>query len=162
MPQQMEVKIIHIPDLLSGVSAHTANRCRGFISSIGPQADEGNVCVTFWWCLCPGQGIDLVVGAIFFLDDAIVVLGVQRPVFDAVQHLLLFGFPQDSRQGVAEIHGTDFLTLGGADLRFLPYGVIPHTPANGEALFLQVDVLPGQPAHLTDTKPGEIGDLDRQ
>ena len=70
--------------------------------------------------------------------------------------------PQDSRQGVAEIHSTDFLTLCGADLCFLPYGVIPHTPANGEALFLQVDVLPGQPAHLTDTKPGEIGDLDRQ
>ena len=74
----------------------------------------------------------------------------------------LFGFPQDSRQGVAEIHGTDFLTLCGADLRFLPYGVIPHTPADGEALFLQVDVLPSQPAHLADTKPSEIGDLDRQ
>ena len=74
MPQQMEVKIIHIPDLLSGVSAHTADRCRGFISSIGPQADEGNLGVTFWWCLCPGQGIDLIVGAVLFLDDAVVVL----------------------------------------------------------------------------------------
>lgn len=158
----MEVKVIHIPDFLSGVSAYAADRCRCFIGSIRPQADEGNLGVIFRRCLCPGQGIDLVVGAIFFLDDAIVVLRVQWPVFDAVQHLLLFGFPQDSRQGVAEIHGTDFLTLGGADLRFLPYGVIPHTPANGEALFLQVDVLPSQPAHLADTKSGEIGDLDRQ
>ena len=158
----MEVKIIHIPDLLSGVSAHTADRCRGFISSIGPQADEGNLGVIFRGCLCPGQGIDLVVGAVLFLDDAIVVLGVQRPVFDAVQHLLLFGFPQDGRQGVAEIHCTDFFALGGADLRFLPYGVIPHTPADGKALFLQVDVLPSQPAHLADTKPGVIGNLDRQ
>ena len=53
--------------------------------------------------------------------------------------MLLFGFPQDGRQGVAEIHSTDFLALCGADLRFLPYGVIPHTPANGEALFLYAD-----------------------
>ena len=139
MPQQMEVKIIHIPDLLSGVSAYAADRCRGFISSIGPQADEGNLGVIFRGCLCPGQGVDLVVGAVLFLDDAIVVLGVQRPVFNAVQHLLLFGFPQDGRQGVAEIHSTDFLTLCGADLCFLPYGVIPHTPADGEALFLYAD-----------------------
>ena len=156
------MKIIHIPDLLSGVSAHTADRCRGFISSIGPQADEGNLGIIFRRCLCTGQGIDLIVGAVLFLDDAIVVLGVQRPVFDAVQHLLLFGFPQDGRQSVAEIHSTDFFALGGADLRFLPYRVISHTPANGEALFLQVDVLPSQPAHLADTKPGEIGDLNRQ
>ena len=139
MPQQMEMKIIHIPDFLSGVSAHTTDRCRGFISSIGPQADEGNLGVTFWWCLCPGQRIDLVVGAVLFLDDAIVVLGVQRPIFYAVQHLLLFGFPQDGRQGIAEIHSTDFLALCGSDLCFLPYGVIPHTPANGKALFLYAD-----------------------
>ena len=135
----MEVKIIHIPDLLSGVSAHTADRCRGFISSIGPQADEGNLGIIFRRCLCPGQGIDLVVGAVLFLDDAIVVLGVQRPIFYAVQHLLLFGFSQYGRQGIAEIHSTDFLALCGADLRFLPYGVIPHTPANGKALFLYAD-----------------------
>ena len=139
MPQQMEMKIIHIPDLLSGVSAYAADRCRSFIGSIRPQADEGNLGVIFRRCLCPGQGIDLVVGAVLFLDDAIVVLGVQRPIFYAVQHLLLFGFPQDGRQGVAEIYGTDFLALGGADLRFLPYGVIPHTPANGKALFLYAD-----------------------
>ena len=108
----MEMKIIHIPDLLSGVSAYAADRCRCFIGSIRPQADEGNLGVIFRRCLCPGQGIDLVVGAIFFLDDAIVVLGVQRPVFNAVQHLLLFGFPQDGRQSVAEIHSTDFFALG--------------------------------------------------
>lgn len=139
MSQQMEVKVIHIPDFLSGVSAYAADRCRGFISSIGPQANKGNLGVIFRGCLCPGQGIDLVVGAVLFLDDAIVVLGVQRSIFDAVQHLLLFGFPQDGRQGVAEIHSTDFLALCGADLRFLPYGVIPHTPANGKALFLYAD-----------------------
>lgn len=74
LPQQMEVKIIHIPDLLSGVSAHTADRCRGFISSIGRGVNEGNLGVTFWWCSCPGQGIDLIVGAVLFLDDAVVVL----------------------------------------------------------------------------------------
>ena len=139
MPQQMEVKVIHIPDLLSGISAYAADRCRGFISSIGPQADEGNLGIIFRRCLCPGQGIDLVVGAVLFLDDAIVVLGVQRPIFYAVQHLLLFGFSQYGRQGIAEIHSTDFLTLCGSDLRFFPYGVIPHTPADGEALFLYAD-----------------------
>ena len=139
MPQQMEVKVIHIPDFLSGVSAYAADRCRSFIGSIRPQADEGNLGIIFRRCLCPGQGIDLVVGAIFFLDDAIVVLGVQRPIFYAVQHLLLFGFSQYGRQGIAEIHSTDFLALCGADLRFLPYGVIPHTPANGKALFLYAD-----------------------
>ena len=111
MPQQMEVKVIHIPDFLSGVSAYAADRCRGFIGSIRSQADERNLGVIFRGCLCPGQGVDLVVGAVLFLDDAIVVLGVQRPVFYAVQHLLLFGFSQDSRQGVAEIHSTDFLRL---------------------------------------------------
>ena len=125
-----------IPDLLSGISAYAADRCRSFIGSIRPQADEGNLGVIFRGCLCPGQGIDLVVGAVLFLDDAIVVLGVQRPIFYAVQHLLLFGFSQYDRQGIAEIHSTDFLTLCGADLCFLPYGVIPHTPANGKALFL--------------------------
>ena len=67
VPQQMEVKIIHIPDLLSGVSEYAADRCRSFIGSIRPQADEGNLGVIFRRCLCPGQGIDLVVGAIFFL-----------------------------------------------------------------------------------------------
>ena len=139
MPQQMEMKIIHIPDLLSGVSAYAADRCRSFIGSIRPQADEGNLGVIFRRCLCTGQGIDLIVGAVLFLDDAIVVLGVQRPIFYAVQHLLLFGFSQYGRQGIAEIHSTDFLTLCGADLRFLPYGVIPHTPANGKALFLYAD-----------------------
>ena len=67
-----EMKIIHIPDLLSGVSAYAADRCRSFIGSIRPQADEGNLGVIFRWCLCTGQRIDLVVGAVLFLDDAIV------------------------------------------------------------------------------------------
>ena len=83
-------------------------------------------------------------------------------MLDAVQHLLLFSFPQDGNQSVAEIHGTVFLALCGANPCFLPYRVISRTPANGDALFLPVDVLPGQTAHLTDTKPSEIGDLDRQ
>ena len=47
-------EIIHIPDLLSGVSAYAADRCRGFIGSIRPQADEGNLGVIFRRCLCPG------------------------------------------------------------------------------------------------------------
>ena len=117
------------PRFLSGVSAYAADRCRSFISSIGPQADERNLGVIFRGCLCPGQGIDLVVGAVFSLTDAIVVVGVQRPIFYAVQHLLLFGFSQYGRQGVAEIHSTDFLTLCGADLCF---SLRSHTAYSGE------------------------------
>lgn len=162
MSQLMEMEVIHIVQLLPGCPAHAADRCGGFISALWPQADEGNQIVVLRGLLCSWQRIDLIICAILLFDDAVIVLTVKRPVLDTVKHLFLFRCPQDRRQGIAEIHGSDFLALGGADLGFLPGGVVPHTAADCQALLIQVNILPCQAASLTDTKSGEICDLDRQ
>ncbi len=118
MSQLMEMEVIHIVQLLPGCPAHAADRCGGFISALWPQADEGNQIVVLRGLLCSWQRIDLIICAILLFDDAVIVLTVKRPVLDTVKHLFLFRCPQDRRQGIAEIHGSDFLALGGADLGF--------------------------------------------
>ena len=122
----MEMEVIHIVQLLPGCPAHAADRCGGFISTFWPQADERNQVIVLWGLLCSWQRIDFIICAVLLFDDAVVVLTVKRPVLDTVKHLFLFRRPQDRRQGIAEIHGSDFLALGGADLGFLPGGVVPH------------------------------------
>ena len=73
----------------------------------------------------------------------VVVKGIERPVLQAVFALFRLGLSQKHRQGVTEVHGADFLPLGGADLRLVPLAVVPHAAPHGQTLVVQVDVLPG-------------------
>ena len=74
--------------------------------------------------------------------------------------LFLLRFFQDLCQRVAEVHRANLAPLGGANLRLVPCPVVPHTAPYRDDLFFQVDVLPGQRTHFSDTKPGEVGDLN--
>ena len=90
------------------------------------------------------------------------VEAIQFSVSEAVFVLFGFGRLKNCRQCVAEVHSTDFLSLGRSDLRLVPCSVVAHTAANCEVLTFKVNVLPGQAADLANTKPRVVGNLNGQ
>ena len=87
--------------------------------------------------LCPREGIDLIICAILLFDRQIIILPVERNVVDTVQYLLFLSCPQDVRQRIAKVHGSDFPRLGETDFSFLPDSIITHAAANCQILFFE-------------------------
>ena len=162
MSEKMEVKLSQIRHYRSRSAADTAYRCGGFKGSVRSYTDHGQFLIPFRYFLGSRQAVHLVVDPVLFPYFLIVVEGIERAILLAVFALFRLGFSQKYRQGVAEIHGTDFLPLGGADLRLVSFAVVPHTAPHGQALVIQVDVLPCQCAGFTNPKSGVVGDLDGQ
>lgn len=158
----VEMEVVHILQLLLCRPAHGADGAGGFIGPIGPQAYKRDFVVALRGLLRPGQGVKLVIGAVLLLDDQIVILAVQRPILEAAFELFLLGRPQDGGEGVAEVHRADFLALGRPDLHLVPGGVVAHTAAHRQTLFLQVNVLPCQSTRLADAQARKVRDLDRE
>ena len=77
---------------------------------------------------------------------------------------MLFGFgcSKNFCQCVAEVHSTDFLSLGRSDFRLVPCPVVAHTAAYCKVLTFKVNILPGQAANLADSKPRVVGNLNGQ
>ena len=63
------------------------------------------------------QTVNLVISTVFFFDLTVIVEAVQFSVSEAVFVLFGFGCLKNCRQCVAEVHSTDFLSLGRSDLR---------------------------------------------
>ena len=143
MSEQMEMNLSQLRHDLSRPAAHTAYRCGGFNGSVRSYADHGQFLIPLRYFLGSRQAVHLVVDPVLFPYFLVVVEGIERAILQAVFALLRLGFSQKYRQGVAEVHGTDFLPLGGANLRFVPLAVVPHTAPHGQTLVVKVDVLPG-------------------
>ena len=158
----MEMKILQPRNFLLRLTAHDTHRPRRFNGPVRPETDKGQLPIPLRHACRPGQGVDLIIGPVFLPDLGAVVQAVKLPIAQAVPDLLLFGPPQDRRQRVAEVHSTDFLPLGGPNLRLVPRPVVTDAPPHREVLLVQVDVLPGEGANLPDTKPGVVGNLNGQ
>ena len=156
----MEVEVLQTGDLLLCPPAHEADGAGRFDGPVRPEAHKGQVFIHFRRGLRPGQHVDLVIDAVLFLDLFAVVEPVKRPIFETVPSLLPLRLLENIRQGVAEVHGSDFLALGGPDLQLMPRPVVAHTAADGQTLFFQINVLPCQRTDLANPKPGVVGDLD--
>ena len=162
VPKHMEMKILQLRHFLLCLTAHDTYRPRRFNGPVRPEADKGQLPIPLRHVRRPGQGIDLVIGPVFLPDLGTVVQAVKLAIAQAVPNLLLFGPPQDRRQRVAEVHGSDFLPLGGPDLRLVPRPVVTDAPPHREVLLVQIDVLPSEGADFPNAESGVIGDLDRQ
>ena len=137
------MKLAQIWHYLSCPTADAAHRCGGFKGSVRSYTDHGQFLIPLRYFLGSRQAVHLVVDPVLFPYFLVVVEGIERAILQAVFALLRLGFSQKYRQGVAEVHGTDFLPLGGANLRFVPLAVVPHTAPHGQTLVVKVDVLPG-------------------
>ena len=158
--QHVEVEVLQAGDLLLGPPAHEADGAGGFDGPVRPEAHKGQVFILLRRGLRPGQHVDLVIGTVLFLDLFAVVEPVKRPIFETVPSLLPLRLLENIRQSVAEVHGSDFLSLGGPDLQLVPRPVVAHTAADRQTLFFQINVLPCQRTDLANPKPGVVGDLD--
>ena len=158
--QHVEVEVLQAGDLLLCPPAHEAYGAGGFNGSVRPEAHEGQAFIHLRRGLRSGQHVNLVIGTVLFLDLFAVVEPVKRPIFETVPRLLPLRLLENIRQSVAEVHGSDFLSLGGPDLQLVPRPIVAHTAADRQTLFFQVNVLPRQRTDFANTKPGVVGDLD--
>ena len=126
--EHMEMEVRQAFYLPLCLAAHDAHRTRRLYRSIRPETDEGNLLVPLRRFLYPGQGVDLVIDAVFLPDLGVVVEAVEFTIAQAVLALFPPGRFEDRRQRVAEVHSTDFLPLGGPDLRLVPRPVVADAP----------------------------------
>ena len=89
----------------------------------------------------------------------IVVEAEEFAVFESVFVLFHFRRFQNRRQGVTEVHCTDFASLGSFYLGLVPRAVVAHTAAYHKVLLFKIYVLPSQSADLTDAKYCVVCDL---
>ena len=104
--QHVEVEVLQAGDLLLCPPAHEAYGAGGFNGSVRPEAHEGQAFIRLRRGLRSGQHVDLVIGAVLFLDLFAVVEPVKRPIFQTVPSLLPLRLLENIRQGVAEVHGS--------------------------------------------------------
>ena len=98
-------------------SAHNPYRTRRFKRSVRSEADKGYFLVSLRDFFRSRQTVNLVISTVFFFDLTVIVEAVQLSVSEAVFMLFGFGCLKNCRQCVAEVHSTDFLSLGRSDLR---------------------------------------------
>lgn len=158
----VEMKVLQPLNLFPCRSAHNPYRTRRFKRSVRSEADKGYFLVSLRDFFRSRQTINLVISTVFFFDLTVMVEAIQFSVSEAVFVLFGFGCLKNCRQCVAEVHSTDFLSLGRSDLRLVPCSVVAHTAANCEVLTFKVNVLPGQAADLANTKPRVVGNLNGQ
>ena len=111
MSEQMEMKLSKVRHYFPRPAADAAYRCGGFKGSILSCADHRQFLVPLRHFLGSGQAVHLVVDPVLFPYFLVVVKGIKGAVLQAVFALLCLGLSQKCRQGVAEVHGTDFLSL---------------------------------------------------
>ena len=160
--KHMEVEVRQTLYLLLCLAAHDAHRRWRLYRPVRPETDEGNLLVPLRRILRPRQGVDLIIDTVFLPGLSIVVEAVELAIAQAVLALFPLGRFEDRRQRVAEIHSTDFLPLGGPDLRLVSRPVVADAPPHRQILLVQVDVLPGEGADLANPKPCVVGNLDGQ
>ena len=162
VPEHMEVKVLQPRDFPLRLTAHDTHRPRRFNGSVRPETEKGQFPIPLWHLHRPGQGVDLVIGPVFLPDLRIVVQAVKLAVAHTVPDLLPLDHFEDRRQRVTEVHSPDLLPLGGPDLRLAPRPVVADALPCREILPVQVDVLPGEAADLSDAQAGVVGGLDGQ
>ena len=158
----VKVEVLQTGNLFLCAPTHQADGAGGFNGPVRPEAYKGQAFIRLRRGLRPGQHVDLIIGAVLFLDLFAVIEPVERPIFQTVPNLLPLRLLRNLSQGVAEVYGSDFLSFGGPDFQLMPCPIVAHTAAGRQALFFQINVLPCQRTDLTNPKPGVIGDPDRK
>lgn len=80
VPEHMEMEVRQTRYLLLCLAAHDAYRTRCFNGPVRPETDKGNLLVPLRRFLYPGQGVDLVIDAVFLPDLGVVVETVELTI----------------------------------------------------------------------------------
>lgn len=72
----MEMKALHTVHSFLCYLTHIGNRCRRLIPAIPPHTDKADRLIALWRMLLNRQAVDLIVGAVLFLNAQVVILAV--------------------------------------------------------------------------------------
>lgn len=121
-----------------------------------PSTYKGDFCIILRHILCHSQVVILIMHPGVLCDFPVEIPVVEFARLHTVFKLLFPCFFQDVNKGVAKINDPDFLPFCRADFVLMGSAVVADTPADCQALFLKVDVLPSQPCHFPKLETCEI------